>query len=1010
MHRKPWFVTGVVLCLVLSASCSFGQGRVLLKDNFNNKTLERWTIIDTEGSKPESKWVIGGGHLAQIANTSANDPKSSGTYAIGGDASWTDYTLSLMLSSDDNDGIGVMFRYTDLDNYYRFRWTGEGANWDGKVLEKCVAGKWQSLATDKVGYKPYRQYLVGVVLEGPRIRLYVDDTSKPVFDVVDSQDPLTSGKVGLYSWDNAGSNFARLCVATNDYPFPPTETKIPPLRVTGVAFDDSNSNGTRDTGERGLAGVRVSDGYSIVRTRGDGSYTIESVDRARSKFVFVTTPSGRRASGGFYRALPEADKELTADFALAPCPESAKRSFTFAQITDIHVTRDPRGLVEDLAEIAAFKPSFIVATGDLVNDGRQIDQLEAFKAGASKSAVPAVTVVGNHDGGGDPTNYEELFGPDYYSFDYGGCHFVIHNSCDSASTQRRWLEADLREAGGAPILFFQHYQPSTELMQTLARRNTLGIFSGHWHTTKVFPYARGTKPPILYVNAPPLSFGGIDVSPRGFVLARVDKGKLKIEHRFGGVKRHFAIAFPADGSTVADGPISIGLAAYDSSCPSVKVDYRIDGGAWGSAKSSGLMSWSATERLGPGAHTLTARCDFGDGTPAEKRVGFTVSSGQMTEPRRGESWPTLQHDAARSGVTGDTVSPPLRLAWSTCLGGSAHGAAPVVVGDTAYVGLADEGCTGRAGVYALDIRTGAKRWEHHTRGSVRNAVAVNGETVYALSVAGEVVALDAANGKVVFDYAMSGVNRWLFSSPVVKDGVLYVGSGAEMLALDARTGARIWTAEEMGGDWISCLTSPAVGSGLVYMGFNWGNGLYALNRRTGKSVWNNKDGYGTTHATPTIVEGRIYHAANNKLHCADAATGAGIWTADLPGTWTISSPVVSGDRVFVGGPDGNMRCFDAATGNPRWSTSADGPILCFTPYGRSGNPFIASPAVSGETVYCPSGDGKLYAYEANDGKVLWSYDLGVPITSSAAISGNAVYVTTFDGMVCAFVQDQVKGN
>lgn len=210
----------------------------------------------------------------------------------------------------------------------------------------------------------------------------------------------------------------------------------------------------------------------------------------------------------------------------------------------------------------------------------------------------------------------------------------------------------------------------------------------------------------------------------------------------------------------AAGPLDVRLVAYDSATPSPRVEYRIDDGPWKHALQSGLLSWSARERLSPGSHSLTARCDVGDGVPVEKLVSFNAVSGKAPVPVPGEDWPMLRHDAERSGVTGGIITAPLRLAWTTCLGGSAHGAAPVVVGDTLYMGIADEDCGGSGSVYAL-------------------------------SVAGEVIALDAATGKVRFEYMVNGVNRWLFSSPVVADGVLYVGSGAEFLALDAKTGARM---------------------------------------------------------------------------------------------------------------------------------------------------------------------------------------------------------------------------
>ena len=47
-----------------------------------------------------------------------------GTYILTGDASWADFLVASTLSSDPNGDIGVMFRYRNTDNYYRFSMNG----------------------------------------------------------------------------------------------------------------------------------------------------------------------------------------------------------------------------------------------------------------------------------------------------------------------------------------------------------------------------------------------------------------------------------------------------------------------------------------------------------------------------------------------------------------------------------------------------------------------------------------------------------------------------------------------------------------------------------------------------------------------------------------------------------------------------------------------------------------------------------------------------------------------
>ncbi len=45
--------------------------------------------------------------------------------ACGTGRDWTDYRVTLTMRSEDNEAIGVMFRYRDSNNYYRFSWDSQ---------------------------------------------------------------------------------------------------------------------------------------------------------------------------------------------------------------------------------------------------------------------------------------------------------------------------------------------------------------------------------------------------------------------------------------------------------------------------------------------------------------------------------------------------------------------------------------------------------------------------------------------------------------------------------------------------------------------------------------------------------------------------------------------------------------------------------------------------------------------------------------------------------------------
>ena len=103
---------------------------------------------------------------------------------------------------------------------------------------------------------------------------------------------------------------------------------------TGVVFDDVNASGVLDAGERGRAGIAVTNGRDVVITGVDGRY--ELVQQGAG-FIAVTCPADGRCPVWFRRG--------GGDFAVVP--EPVVRDFFFVHVSDIHAY--PK--VEDLAAL-----------------------------------------------------------------------------------------------------------------------------------------------------------------------------------------------------------------------------------------------------------------------------------------------------------------------------------------------------------------------------------------------------------------------------------------------------------------------------------------------------------------------------------------------------------------------------------------------------------------------------------------------------------------------------------
>ena len=685
-----------------------------------------------------------------------------------------------------------------------------------------------------------------------------------------------------------------------------------PVMVRGTVFRDDNDNGKRDPGEPGLAGVIVSDGLLVTRTDKGGCYTLAGVNRRNSRTVFVDTPSDYRNTGPFYQSLLGAAHGSAMDFALSPDAERANPDFSFAQITDLHVTSPGRGrqLDETTREMQKYNPAFALATGDLVDCGGGAGQMDSYRQAVKQSELPIISLPGNHEFYG-PGKLLDRFAtacaPTYYAFDYGGRHFVLLNSTAELDRQYQWLKNDLSfQPRNKELLVFQHYPPDEKLMELLGHYNTRAVFTGHWHASRVFK--AGT---ILYVNTPPLMFAGIDMSPPTFKLVTFKGDKLTLTDIFTGV---------GSRQEWVDS-IQRPLAAVDAPTP----------------------------------------------TP-------------------GEDWPMFQHDPARTGRTVDIVKPPLSLAWVSRLGGTDQFSSPVIAGQTMYIGLADEENRGRAGVYALDTATGQRRWFYPTTSSIKHSVSVSHGTVYTATAEGDVLAIDANSGKLQWSYSLgSPMDCWAFASPLVDGEVVYAGTPKRFVALDASTGNPLWSDSDLAGVWLAYRSSPVAGNGLIYVGLTAQDGLFALDSRTGKVRWRQKNPF-SLHSTPTL-DGETLYSVSGGVAATWAKTGLQKWKTVIGGD-VASSPTLAGDKLLVGMADGRLLAFDAANGKQLWQYAKPSPSkLSFSPYQAVSNPMIGSPAISGQVAYVGTAGGRFLAIDVKTGNELWHCDLGAPIASSAAISG-----------------------
>jgi len=424
------------------------------------------------------------------------------------------------------------------------------------------------------------------------------------------------------------------------------------------------------------------------------------------------------------------------------------------------------------------------------------------------------------------------------------------------------------------------------------------------------------------------------------------------------------------------------------------------------------------------------------------------------------NWPLPQGDysatrnAVDSNISKDTVG-DLSLAWTFDI--TAPGvfggitSQPIVIGNTVYIQDM------RSNVFALDRDTGAQKWEApFDIGSIGpNGVAVAYDMVYAgLSDAGEVVALNAADGSVVWRQKIgSPPGEGIDMSPIVYDGTVYIstvpgtglgsfyagGDRGVLYALDARTGETKWWFDTTHGGYNA--VAVAGGGGLWYPPSidKDGNIYFGVGN---PSPW---------PLTPDCPNGSCRPGNNlytSSLVSIDPKTGAVRWyyqarPHDLLDLDFQASPILTTTKVdgkdtavaIGAGKTGTVVALRQDSGDVVWKTVGkhqndeldkqlpnDGSSIEVFPGSLGG---VETPlAYADGTIYAAyldypqyetatgldtskdnpfsAGTGGLVALDVKNGKVLWDIKLPTLAVAAATVSNDVVFAGGIDGTFAAY--------
>lgn len=363
------------------------------------------------------------------------------------------------------------------------------------------------------------------------------------------------------------------------------------------------------------------------------------------------------------------------------------RDFDIAFITDVHLEKGKLAAAKfkrTLDEIKALQPAFVWDMGDM---SLYPDSGPAYLECVKQLHMPWHACPGNHDIALNDPNprklFHDWFGPSYYSFDYGGVHFITldantvvqrqgKNTVDACldPEQMTWLKADLaatteqtpiicgvhipivstyikRRGGGsfpADFPIAPQFNPARteELIDILSQHNVKLVLQGHAHENE-----RNTVRSIEFVSSISVSGcwwrsgegfeRGVDNVPRGYRIIEVRGGrvthryvssaesKVECQGEFMGLDQP---VMPAKQSTIVfncyDAPNGSTAQARIDADPWIPMrEYREKGGYVNMQMPHHFCLGKDTTTLTPGRHRITAQVTWADGTVVTEEAGFT---------------------------------------------------------------------------------------------------------------------------------------------------------------------------------------------------------------------------------------------------------------------------------------------------------------------------------------------------------------------------------------------------
>lgn len=274
-------------------------------------------------------------------------------------------------------------------------------------------------------------------------------------------------------------------------------------------------------------------------------------------------------------------------------------------------------------------------------------------------------------------------------------------------------------------------------------------------------------------------------------------------------------------------------------------------------------------------------------------------------------------------------------------------------------------------VYGLNAQTGAQVWQKNLLSHLDRysycAPAAKGGKFY-VGTMRRLSKITASNGSVDWEANPNG-NDWIssYGSPAVGESQIAMagnglsGTAQNVAVLQESNGGPIRGYTANGG-----VTGSASihGNSLLFASQN--SMLYCVDLTSGTQTWAKSLGGGWSASTPAISNGTVVCASGDgQVRAFALSTGASLWSFSAgPSILNLSpyrrdtrglfsSPTIAFDKVFLGSSDGYLYCLSLESGQVLWSY-------------YFGVPVLSTPLVSGNALFVGAYDGRVYGFTVSN--------------------------------------------